>query len=59
MGDFFCSADLCYLPGSALLLPQQPAPGKHEGGNQRLASTESKPHQGIHDTISEEPMPAS
>ncbi|CAM9326219.1 unnamed protein product, partial [Bubo scandiacus] len=50
--------DLCCLPGSALPTPQHPALGKDEAGNQKLASTEPKTHQGIHDMISEESVPA-
>ena len=52
------SADLRCLPGSALPTPQHPALGKDEAGNEKLASTEPKTHQGIHHMISEEPVPA-
>lgn len=57
-GFLLCSTELCCHPGSALLTLQHPALGKTEALNQKLASTEPKTHQGIHDTISEEPVPA-
>ncbi|OPJ78940.1 hypothetical protein AV530_004909 [Patagioenas fasciata monilis] len=50
--------DLCCLPGSTPPTPQCPALGKMETGNQNLASTEPKTHQGIHYMISEEPLQA-
>lgn len=57
-GFLLCSTELCCHPGSALLTLQHPALGKTEALNQKLASTEPETHQGIHDTISEEPVPA-
>lgn len=56
-GFLLCSTELSCHPGSALSILQHPALGRIEAVNQKLASTEPKTHQGIHNTISEESVP--
>lgn len=56
-GFLLCSTELSCHPGSAFSTLQHPALGKIEAVNQKLASTEPKTHQGIHNANSEESVP--
>ena len=57
-GFLLSSADLRCLPGSTRTTPQHSALGKDEDEDQQPTTTDPKAHQGIHDTVSEEPVPA-